>query len=127
VRNLLLAALFTAVIAAPAAADEIFGGDLQVVDEFAINAPSDLAPNVLTQDYSNVTNFLGQGFANGGSALQSGNTITRLVADDITPTGTNAGLAITQLKFSVANFNQGAVTGLPRLRFRAGSHRSGLA
>lgn len=116
-RKLLLAILFTGIAVSPAAADEIFGGDLQVVEEFAIGTPGTVEPLVLVSDYSNVTNFLGQGFVNGGSALQGANTITRLVADDITPTGVHAGLSITQLKFSVANFNPATVTCRPRVRF----------
>ncbi len=116
-RNLLLAIVFTAVAVAPVRADEIFGGDLQVVEEFAIGTPGTMEPAVLVSDYSNVSNFLGQGFINGGSALQGTNTITRLVADDLTPTGVHAGLSITQFKFSMANFNQTTVSTRPRVRF----------
>src|SRR5207302_3756470 len=43
-------------------------------------SPTSVSPNAL---YSNVTNFSGSGFKNGGAANQSGNTITRLVADSL--------------------------------------------
>ena len=115
-RRLLLAALFAFIVVAPVRADEVNLGNLQVVEEFSM-APGTLAPNVLTPDYSNVTNFLGQGVVNGGAALQGTNTITRLVADDITPNGAHVGMSITQLKFSMANFNATAVTVRPRVRF----------
>jgi len=68
-------------------------------------------------EYSNVVNFLGQGFANGASQLQGANRITRLVADDITPTGATAGQSVLQVKFSMANFNATNVTVRPRIRF----------
>lgn len=115
--RMLMAALLTVVAVAPVGANEVNLGNLQVVGQFSLNAPESVAPAVLTADYSNVTNFVGQGFANGGAALQAANTITRLVADDITPTGTFAGLSITQLKFSIANFNPGSVSVRPRIRF----------
>ena len=116
-RKLLLAALFLVVAVAPVRADEIFLGDLQVVDQFPLDAPRTTGTAVLTPDYSNVTNFLGNGFVNAGSALQGTNRITRLVADDITPTGAHAGLSVTQFVFSIANFNATAVTVRPRVRF----------
>ena len=72
---------------------------------------------LLSVEYSNVTSFLGQGFVNGGSALQGTNRITRLVADDILPTGDNAGQDVLELVFSVANFNSVPVTVRARVRF----------
>ena len=116
-RNLLLAALFTVIAVAPVRVDEVFLGDLQVVEEFPVDAPRTVVSDVLTPDYSNVSNFLGSGFVNAGVALQGTNMITRLVADDITPTGTHAGMSITQFKFSMANFNSAAVAVRPRVRF----------
>lgn len=120
-RRLLMAISLIALVAAPVRAQDMFGGSLQVVKHFSINEPEAVAPApgpaVLTSDYSNVTNFLGQGFVNGGAALQGTNTITKMVMDDITPNGVNAGLSITQVKFSIANFNTGTVTVRPRIRF----------
>jgi len=116
-RKLLLAALFLVVAVAPVRADEVFLGDLQVVDQFPLDTPKTIGTAVLTPDYSNVTNFLGNGFVNAGSALQGANRITRLVADDITPTGAHAGMSVTQFVFSMANFNATAVTVRPRVRF----------
>src|SRR5205823_9930656 len=54
---------------------------------------------------------------NGGAALQSGNTITRYVADDITPLTGFAGRSVTQFSLSVANLNATGVTARPRVRF----------
>ena len=73
----------------------------------------------VTEDnsYSNVTTFTGFGGLNGGSANQAGNTITRLVADDLVTVSPNA--VIDQITFSVANFNTTAVSARPRLRFWA--------
>src|SRR4051812_11160069 len=66
--------------------------------------------------YDNTLNFSGQVFLNGGAANQSGNTITRLVADDITPLSGYAGMPIQTISFSVANLNPVAVSARPRLR-----------
>lgn len=64
--------------------------------------------------YSNITTFSGTGFSNGGSTNISGNTITRLVADDIVfGNAFAAGLQIDSITFSVANFNSVAVTARP--------------
>lgn len=116
-RRMLLVLSFTALVVAPVRADEINLGNLQVEEHFSMYTPDTFVPAVLVSDYANVTNFLGQGFVNGGAALQGANTITRLVADDCTPTGANAGLSVTQLKFSIANFNGATVTVRPRVRF----------
>jgi hypothetical protein len=66
--------------------------------------------------YDNTTTP-GQPFLNGGAALQGANTITRLVADDITPIGGYAGMAISNIYFSVYNNNAAAVSARPRIRF----------
>ncbi len=66
--------------------------------------------------YDNVVNFGGQFYANGGAANQSGNTITTLVADDITPIPGYAGQTISNIYFSVVNGNAAAVSARPRLR-----------
>lgn len=66
--------------------------------------------------YNNLGNNTGSFFANGGAANLSGNTITRLVADDITPIGGYAGMAIDNIYFSVVNANAVAVSARPRLR-----------
>lgn len=64
--------------------------------------------------YSNITNFSGSGFAPGGAANQLGNTITRMVMDDITTVG---GGNCIQITFSVANFNAVNVNTRARIRF----------
>lgn len=67
--------------------------------------------------YDNSTNFAGAAFANGGSAVQTGNTITRLVADLIQTTAVGAPFSIDGFSFSVANQNAGAVSARARVRF----------
>lgn len=59
--------------------------------------------------WSNITTFSGLATANGGSANQSGNTITRLVADDAVFTG-NPPHFLGGFSFCVANFNGTAVS-----------------
>jgi len=105
------------IVAANAGAQEHESGDLVELHHTDFH-PGTL-PNTIfvSVDYSNVTSFLGQGFANGGAALQGANTITRLVADDLTPNGVGAGTDVTQIKFSVANFNAVPVTARARIRF----------
>ena len=66
--------------------------------------------------YRNLDNYSGQSYANGGATTQSGNTITRLVADDLTPLSGFAGQTISNIYFSVANLNTVAVSARPRLR-----------
>jgi PEP-CTERM motif len=66
--------------------------------------------------YNNTLSNTGSFFPNGGAALVGANTITRLVADDLTPIGGYAGMPIDNLYFSVVNANAGAVSARPRLR-----------
>src|SRR5437016_10543727 len=69
--------------------------------------------------YGDKTTFTGGAFPNGGAQLQGGNTITRYVADDITPDPTFVGQSVTQFTFSVANLNGATVTARPRVQFVA--------
>jgi hypothetical protein len=124
-RKLLLAAFLIAVAAVPARAADLNGGTLIPVGQFPMDVPGRFETLVLVSDYSNISNFTGQGFANGGSALQGSNTITRLVADDITPTGVHAGMTVAQWTFSVANFNAVPVIARPRVRFYLADGSSG--
>ncbi|MDX2149077.1 MAG: hypothetical protein SFZ23_16320 [Planctomycetota bacterium] len=64
--------------------------------------------------YSNITNFRGQALAQGASAVQGTNTITRMLMDDIDAV---QGDVIRTMRFSVANLNTVAVTARARLRF----------
>ncbi len=93
---------------------------------------SSSAANVATQGttvvdpsarYSNVTNFSGSAFSHGGAAVQAGNTITRLVADDINMIA--ALPTVTQITFSVTNLNTVPVVARPRLRFYAADGPAG--
>jgi hypothetical protein len=67
--------------------------------------------------YDNTTNSSTNAFQNGGATDLSGDTITRYVADDITPLTGFAGRSITQFRLSVANLNTAAVTARPRVKF----------
>jgi hypothetical protein len=107
----------TAVLAAPVHAIERFAGDLILEEQLPLGKPAQTKTFAPSVEYSNVANFLGEGFVSGGSALQGANRITRLIADDITPTGANAGASVIQFKFTMANFNGVAVTVRPRVRF----------
>jgi hypothetical protein len=119
-RKLLLGTIMAATVGAvPAAATEFEGLELRVVKEFTLSGPNKavspqtaLSPSVV---YSNVGTFQNSGFPNGDAALQGINTITRLTADDLTPTG--GGQDVIAFKFSVVNFNATAVTFRPRVRF----------
>lgn len=92
--------------------------DLQTVSIYPLDSSFKLfAPQVVNvaSIYSNVTNFTGQAFSNGGAAVQGTNTITRLVADDLTTTGT-APFNIGGFIFSVSNLNAVAVSARPLVR-----------
>lgn len=105
--------------AVPAAAIDHEGLTLRAVAEHSLDGAQKAMPQVyrpaISARYSNVTTFLGAGVANGGAALQAGNTITRLVADDLTPTG--GGVDVFDFTFSVVNFDAVALTFRPRVRF----------
>lgn len=68
--------------------------------------------------YSNVTNYTGTSTVNNGAAIISGNTITRLIADDLSvPAGQALPYNLTGFRFNVANFNTTSVSARPRIRF----------
>ncbi|MEZ5425083.1 MAG: choice-of-anchor Q domain-containing protein [Pyrinomonadaceae bacterium] len=75
--------------------------------------------------YSNVTNNSGFSVANANATDQSGNIITRLIADDLTTTSATLPYDITGFRFSVGNFNGTAVTFRPLVRFYANDGPSG--
>src|SRR5438034_544791 len=72
---------------------------------------------VIVYDNTTIANFSGFGYPNGGATLIAGDTITRMVADDIVPVQAAIGQAITSITFSIGNFNAVAVTARPLLRF----------
>lgn len=115
----LLAGIVMSLVAGSALAADFDGGDLQIVTSFPSGQPGTYtAPRGFeATGYSNVTNFTGSAFANGGAEVQGANTITRMVCDDTTFDGTGAGQFITQLKFSIFNGNSGNVLARPRIRF----------
>ncbi len=75
--------------------------------------------------YDNTITSAGGNFYNGGATTISGNTITRLVADDITPLSGYAGLTMSSISFSVANNNSVAVSARPRMRMWLGDGAGG--
>jgi hypothetical protein len=75
--------------------------------------------------YDNTDFSTGQAFYNGGTANQSGNLITRLLADDLTPAPGFVGEQIYRIYFGVANGNANAVSARPRIRFYAGDGAGG--
>lgn len=85
------------------------------INMFGVNR---IAPEVVDPQsiYSNVTTSTGQLGMNGGAAVVGGNTITRLVADDLQPTIATP-YAITGFRFHVANFNNVVVSARGRFRF----------
>lgn len=83
------------------------------------------AASAQTVTYNNLTTFTGQVFSNGGSVNQAGNTITRMVADDIniaSPTTSR----MTSFTFTVTNLNATAVSARPLVRFYDNNGAGGL-
>jgi hypothetical protein len=69
--------------------------------------------------YDNTVNSSGFFSPNGGAATSGTNTITTLVADDISVDSAFVGSTISQITFAVVNGNTADVTVRPRLRFYA--------
>ena len=67
--------------------------------------------------YNNTLSDTGFYFANGGAANQAGNTITTLVADDITPAAGYSGLTVSNVYYAVVNANGTTVSARVRVRF----------
>lgn len=108
-----------AALAGSAIASDISAGDLVAIGHANIGEATSFASDRSNNPYyDNTVNFLGQAFVNGGAANQSGNTITRLVADDLR--GIHpffVGKSVTSMTFSVANLNSTAVSVRARIRF----------
>lgn len=106
---------------APINATLLKSWDIQTGELIYSNASSSNGPEAVTANavYSNVTTFTGSGITNGGAAVDPAaatNTITTLIADDITAT---AASSVVLYRFNVANFNTTAVSARPRTRFYA--------
>jgi hypothetical protein len=67
--------------------------------------------------YNSLTTYLGAAALNGGTANISGNLTTRLVMQDITPDPTQVGRMMTDVRFTVSNYNSVDVTVRPRVGF----------
>lgn len=118
-KSMILAVVGLAALAGTASATDIMAGDLTAIGHANIGEATTFnTSRVGNPYYDNTTNFLGQAFANGGAQNQSGNTITRLVADDLR--GIHpffVGKQVTQMTFAVANLNATAVSARARIRF----------
>lgn len=112
-----LAILAFAGVAGAANAD-IMVNDVRIDNVYQIGqasvSPTAVDPNAV---YSNITNFRGSAQAQGASAVQGTNTITRMLMDDITPDASYAGARINTIRFTVANLNTVGVSARARLRF----------
>lgn len=116
----LLVLLCLVTFAAVAGATEFTGLTLRAIGNAPIGAPGILGASsatATTTAYANVTNFFGNASTNGGATAISGNTITRLVADDLVPAGGYGGLNVAGFSFSVANLTGATVNARARVRF----------
>ncbi|MEO8414405.1 MAG: T9SS type A sorting domain-containing protein [Ginsengibacter sp.] len=86
-----------------------------------METPTSVDPNSL---YSDVTNYSGFTYSNGGAVLQSGNTITTMVADSLALVGTPP-FSVGSFTFSVSNSNKVDVSARPRIRFYAANGTDG--
>ncbi|NUQ51250.1 MAG: hypothetical protein HUU19_00980 [Phycisphaerales bacterium] len=118
-KSMILGLVGLAALAGTASASDISSGDLVAVGHANIGEATTFTSDRSNNPYyDNTVNFLGQAFANGGAQNQSGNTITRLVADDLG--GIHpffVGKSVTSITFSVANLNATAVSVRARIRF----------
>jgi hypothetical protein len=114
IRNLLVLGSLLG-IAGSATAIDYYGGNLQVRGSYALRGPMTLPGTDAVPMYSNVTNFTGFSVLNGNATVQGANTITNLVADDLTPVG--GGADVTGFTFSVVNANMATMNVRPRVRF----------
>lgn len=124
-RKMLLPLLLLA-FAAPASAADLAGGDLITLYEFPAAQSVVLGTDAIVGAYANVINFAGAGYTPGGAALVAGNTITRLVADDLTPNPIYGGLDVVSFSFGLVNLNTVPVTFRPRVRFWYADGAGGL-
>lgn len=110
----LLSAAVLAAVAGVASAD--IAGEATPIAHYAIGTPS-YGTRAVTPGatFSNVTNFLGQAYLNGGAAVVSGNLTTKYVSEQINRT--HALTNVTRFSFSVANLDAGIVTARARVRF----------
>lgn len=118
-KRIAIMALLTVGVAGIASAQEFAGGDLLAIHHFDLGSAQSWSGG--TDDvtpYDNTVNFGGQAFVNGGADATS---ITRLVADDLTPDNSvgAAGLAVTSITFSVANTSAtgASINARARIRF----------
>lgn len=119
-KRLLLATLCLALAAGVASAAEITGLTLTPARTLELGQQATLAPDATAATvtvYSNISNFTGYTVLNGLATNQAGNTITKLIADDITPAPGFGGLNVIQATFSVGNTSGTTINARARVRF----------
>lgn len=118
-KSILLGVVGLVALAGTASASDIAAGDLVAIGHANIGEATTFASDRSNNPYyDNTVNFLGQAYANGGAQNQSGNTITKMVCDDLE--GIHpffVGKSVTSVTFSVANLNATAVSVRARIRF----------
>ncbi|HRF59230.1 MAG TPA: PEP-CTERM sorting domain-containing protein [Fimbriimonadaceae bacterium] len=119
-RNFVLASAFIFGVMGVASAQEFSGinADLVATTSLSSKRFDDLGfdSQIGVPIYNNIRDTFAGVAPSGGAALQSGNTITKLLADDIVPVGAGG---IVEFWFTVGNLNSVAVSARPRVRFYA--------
>jgi hypothetical protein len=101
---------------------------VKLIKTFKLNSSHVEVPakvdSVESSVYSDITTFTGSAIANEGSAVQSGNTITALMADSLGLIGTPP-FSVHSFKFSVANFDVVDITARTLVRFYSADGTAG--
>ena len=120
-QRLLLASLFMVLAAGGASAADVTGRTLTLAGTLPLGQQATLAPAATAATviaYSNIANFTGYTYVNGGATGVVYNAIyTRLSADDITPAPGFGGLDVRMCWFSVGNTSGEVVMFYPSVRF----------
>jgi PEP-CTERM motif len=112
-KAILIGGAIAAATSAMAQDDVLLNGSMIWEGQLAVKANTGQGVSEAADVYSNVTNFTGNGFINGGATAG----ITTLVADNLITT--LPGAPLVGFTFSVANFDTVAFTARPRVRFYA--------
>jgi len=116
-KRLLLAFVLVACVTTAARAEVYDGGNLIVRGALPVGQPGRFQVATSVSEYSNITSYQSLVSHGAGAQLQGVTQITGVLADDITPLGAHPGSNVTSFTFSIANFNDHAVTIRPLARF----------